>query len=140
MSEQKYTDEQFMAAIRKAVGIRGEDYVYPSKEEHPEYWLNTYLDNTDSSDNLSCRYRLKDGTPACIVGLALHEIDPALVPASSQVANASIILRDIGFSPEVRRPARAAQSAQDGGASWGEALRVFEACYAAEVDGKVNAS
>lgn len=126
----EYTDQQFIDAIRKAVEIRGEDYVYPSKEEHPEYWGNPYFDNTAISHNLVCRYQLDDGTPACIVGLALSLIDPGLVPASNITSAAAKVLRTKGFSKSIQSSADAAQCVQDGGGDWGEALKSFTSEYA----------
>lgn len=114
-----YTDEQFIAAIRKAVEIRGEDYVYPSKEEHPEYYIGI-------GASPSCRYQLDDGTPACIVGLALHQIDPGLVPEPGSTTLAGGVLRQIGFSRKVSEAATTAQLMQDDDASWGSALEAFE--------------
>lgn len=113
------TEEQFTQAMRDAVAERGEDWVYPQLP-------NDDSDRTDDWHEVgSCIYVHADGTPACLIGLALSKIDPALLPTRAEVEPACNFL--VGVVPEsVRYAAQAAQNAQDCGEPWGEALRSYE--------------
>ena len=128
------TRENFLAAMRKAVEKRGEDYVYPSLEEDPSLRGNAG----------ECLYS-KDGQPQCIIGMALYLIDPALMPTNVDKDELALNWAgdehryphlDMDAHPVLRRrgvtdrglldAAAAAQSLQDSGHRWGEALEVFE--------------
>ena len=67
------TRENFTAAMRAAVAERGEDWVYPERvsELAAPGWR--------PKRGHECVYVLPDGSPACLIGLALYKIDPALV-------------------------------------------------------------
>lgn len=109
-----YTDDQFTAAIRKAVEIRGADYLYPTPEfieRNPEY-----ADWRTAGNH--CKYQAA-GEPACLIGLALHLIDPELVPDEHSFQDADSVLEELGFDPGVARAALTAQTLQDEGESWG---------------------
>lgn len=117
------TDSDFIEAMEKAVALRGEDYIYPKN-------LPGWQDCTGS-----CVYSLKDGTPACIVGVALSLIDPDLVPAYGWNDNFSSsaveVLEELNasgktdFSEAVMNAAMWAQQDQDRGLPWGESLHTF---------------
>ncbi|WNM66241.1 hypothetical protein SEA_DEJAVU_109 [Microbacterium Phage DejaVu] len=128
MTERKFTDEQFIKAMREAVAERGEDYVYPKAEEKMNEDLGYKVTVNDDYHGLNgvCQYQTPDGTPACIVGLALSKIDPILVPRHGDATGAHEVLRKLGASYEVRKAASEAQQAQDQGATWGRALEEFE--------------
>ena len=109
------TRENFTAAMERAVTERGEDFVYP------EEWR--------TADGLgACKYSLGDGTPACIIGLALWYIDPGLVPDSSEFGGANAVLSELGVEdPILEVAARAAQINQDSRRTWGDALAAYKA-------------
>ena len=127
------TRENFLAAMRKAVEMRGEDYVYPSLEGDPSL----------RGDAGECLYS-KDGQPQCIIGMALYLIDPALMPTNvedDELAlnwdgdrhlycldmDAATVLRRRGVEDRgLLDAAEHAQSLQDNGRRWGEALEEFE--------------
>jgi hypothetical protein len=122
---QKYVTD----LMEGAVALKGEDYVYPKRAE--------------SEDEIGwggCDY-VRDGQPSCIVGhvlvaagvpveqLAAHEgnsawtVVPALKPEWGGVDD------DSHYYPESSPIARAldkAQSLQDAGSTWGEALEAFK--------------
>jgi hypothetical protein len=104
------TRENFTAAMEQAVKDRGEDFVYPDE------W---------NGAGGTCRYQLEDGTPACIVGYALHLIDPALVPGPENYSSADALLVNLGAPVDVANAARTAQFAQDFNQTWGEALQDY---------------
>ena len=104
------TLQQMREAIKAAVEERGEDFIYPR-------------DNEDWMINGVCRYRLEDGTPACIVGLAMSKIDPSIVLPEEQ--DAFDALEGIAET-EAQRYANDVQGRQDCGDSWGRALRCVE--------------
>jgi hypothetical protein len=125
MKHRAITEEEFTAALRAVVEERGADYVYPKYDEN--YTL------LDALGFPICQYSTPSGEPACIVGAALAKIDPELVPPYGYMKPAHSVLNDIiseesGFaeSPEWVWAARSAQSAQDAGRTWGEALTRYE--------------
>lgn len=107
------TEEEFTAAMEAAVAERGEDFVYPDE------WRDEYSE--------ACRYSLPDGTPACIIGLALHKINPALVPTYDNTERALDVFEAIGDVPQnVALAAQRAQSQQDADKTWGVALEAYK--------------
>lgn len=105
------TRENFTAAIIQAVAERGEDYVYPEDDKIMD----------------ACQYKTENGEPSCIIGLALHLIDPILVPERGSVAGARDILRDIGVTDAALLDAATdAQSVQDNFSPWGYALTAYK--------------
>lgn len=112
----RFTERQFTEALRSAVAERGEDYVYPSAEENPEWH--------DGGFGL-CLYQTHDGEPACIIGLALHKIDPDLVPSAYDTQGAYYVLEGYGIPENVRAAAHGAQAAQDNGETWGQAFEDY---------------
>ena len=116
------TRENFTAAMRAAVAERGEDWVYPAKgsELAGQGWRSEEYD--------ACVYVLPDGSPACLIGLALYKIDPALVEGlEGENASAFRLLHRLGVEDGgMCRAARKAQRTQDGGGTWGNALKIYE--------------
>lgn len=110
------TEEQFTAAMRAAVEERGADYVYP-------VWDRAGADDYHDKYG-TCKYSTPDGTPACIVGLALSKIDPALVPPYKHNAGAHD-LNVLGAGSDLAYAAFAAQQEQDDGGTWGSALEQY---------------
>lgn len=114
------TRENFTAAMRAAVAERGEDFVYPAEgsELAKQGWR---------SGEGTCVYVLPDGTPACLIGLALYKIDPGLLThVEFQPDSASRVMIRAGVQDEMLLLAAAmAQDEQDEGASWGESLKKY---------------
>jgi len=120
------TRETFTAAMEAAVAERGADWTYPEPTPKTPGYAGFQADDWHSGNWGACVYSTPDGTPACIIGLALHKIDPALVPEWDTVAPATSVLRDAGVTDYLLRvAARAAQREQDSGKTWGEALAVY---------------
>lgn len=124
----KVSYKQFMEAMEAAVAERGEDYIYPKFEGE--------ADDYHDSNGL-CRYSLEDGTPACIIGEVLNRLNPEWLPPHDLIRGATSVLSDIGPEAFYRRDygrivtaATEAQSSQDRGNTWGDALRT--ARYKAE--------
>lgn len=115
------TRENFTAAMRAAVAERGEDFVYPAQgsELAEQGWR---------SEGGTCVYVLPDGSPACLIGLALYKIDPGLLThVEFQYDDAISVMSRAGVRDELLRHAAAmAQEEQDGGAPWGDALSGYE--------------
>lgn len=118
MTTTEITRENFTAAITKAVEARGQDYHYPFEEklfseQGPEF-------------GASCQYKREDGSPSCIIGYALHLINPELVPERGEPIAASDLLNRLGVVDSyLMKAAEAAQYDQDNGTSWGRALQTF---------------
>jgi hypothetical protein len=115
------TVESFTQAMRDAVAERGESYVYPAGEPG---WRN---------DGGDCVYRTPDGAPACLIGLALHKLDPSLVPGHESTDGAWAVFRGLAVAGRVSAvvaervgvAADIAQTRQDYGNTWGEALDAY---------------
>jgi hypothetical protein len=128
MTEAAFTIEQFTAALEAAVAERGKDYIYPRGNR----------DYTTESG--TCVYSTPGGEPACLIGLALHKIDPSLVPEYGIVSGATDVLRALvdADDPESEEfnlflnAADNAQGAQDMAKTWGKALTTYKATLAGE--------
>lgn len=124
------TPEEFTAAMIAAVQERGAHYTYPTARKSAttdHYGLGMYTADDYHGPAGDCKYSTPDGTPACIIGLALHKIDPDLVPSYSDPnPPARAVLAPFGVGPLVRAAADAAQRTQDTGGSWGMALREYK--------------
>ena len=106
-------NETLRDLIARAVAEKGEDYIYPEDEK-------------DGDDGEMCRY-FYDGRPSCIIGhvLSYLGIDEAVEGAGAEVA-----LDGLGFSYEELRAADEAQTAQDEGCAWGQALISYDRALA----------
>jgi hypothetical protein len=113
------TVRQFTEAMRAAVAERGENWVYPANDQvaHDTGWRD---------GRGFCQYTTADGEPGCLIGLALHKIDPSIVPAYGSLMGADLTLKAFGLPHSVQVAAQSAQSAQDDGETWGEALAQYE--------------
>jgi hypothetical protein len=122
MKHRAITEEEFTAAMRAAVVERGADWVYP--RDDPNYVIIDRL-------YPMCKYSTRDGEPACIVGAALAKIDPELVPPFERNGSAVGVLEEIIGARRASRArwilaARYAQTVQDSGSTWGNALATYE--------------
>ena len=115
------TRENFTAAMRAAVAERGADWVYPAQgsELAEQGWR---------SEEGTCVYVLPDGSPACLIGLALYKIDPSLLThVEFQYHDASMVMSRAGVQDELLLlAADMAQDGQDVGMPWGDALSEYE--------------
>ena len=117
-------DLKIIAGIHKAVEDRGRDWVYPRFEEN-EKGEEVY--NKEWTRAGDCLYVKDDLTPACIVGYALVE---AGIPARDMqvLEDAEELVRahlSLDVSERMTLALDRAQSVQDRGGSWGEAVDAF---------------
>jgi hypothetical protein len=117
------TRDEFTAAMRKAVELRGADYVYP--KDQPGF---TKAQVSAFRSDPACLYvNAVTGEPACLIGLALSIIDPALLePVGTAIAPACRVLPELGVDYDAAYAADAAQQEQDKGETWGECLMIYE--------------
>lgn len=99
------TYAEMKAALVRAVSERGYDFVYP------EEW---------KGEEEGCLYRLPDGSPACIIGLAMSYLKPDAVLKEGRPARFS--LRNY-CEPRAIDLAMQVQCRQDTRRSWGAALK-----------------
>jgi len=144
VKETRFTPEAVTAAIRKVVANRGGGFTY------------------FPGNGAQCVYSTKKGEPDCIVGHVIAEIAPDVfkklheyeyggphgptsVSASwlcDALSNGGPAMNGVGrgwdfgtpedVSKQVSRALQAAQNAQDGGQTWGEALSRFESVISGE--------
>lgn len=110
------TQEAAMDALRDAVAEKGAEYVYPENEKI----------------GISCSY-VWDGRPSCIVGNALHRLGVSLdILGRFEMTTAASVLDSLRYrkilvvDTETRQAYDEAQTAQDDGRPWGEALAAAE--------------
>jgi hypothetical protein len=109
-----------LAALHKAVKDRGVNFKYPDDWRAPDVGMGYG----------GCMYSNEAGEPLCIVGYALHSIDPDLMPDEYDTSSASAVLDMLAdkIKPDEHRAIealyRAAQMEQDCGATWGDAVRI----------------
>jgi hypothetical protein len=139
MTKQTINIESFTIAIEKAVEDRGGDFVYPLAGMHRDAadlpLRQARLDSDWWIEGRSCAYFLPDGKPACIIGQALANLgyEEADLTRGQRFAASEMFdhIPDLESDMDVEEQTRLlyamdqAQSAQDGGNSWGEALREF---------------
>ena len=104
---------QILEGLRKAVELRGEDYVDPNSEERVSGCL--YVNDRDT-----------EPTPGCIVGTAYYVLTGELLGYEYEYTAASDPEFDDILDEEAKRVAAAAQKVQDEGGTWGQALREAE--------------
>lgn len=119
-------DRKFIAGMEAAVAERGADYVYPQ--------INTIVTD-DMHSNGMCVYRDSRGNPACLIGTALAkaEVHGTYIPEYHESArSASELFAEFededGKGPLswfIAEAADKAQTEQDNGAAWGDALVAF---------------
>lgn len=118
-------DRKFIKAMEAAVEERGERWTYPSGDD----WR--------TGDGKMCVYAKPDGSPACLIGLALFKVDPKLMPSyedsdSGRDMDAVSVLDrlvdggKLNLSTRTISGAYAAQNHQDRGGTWGDALDKFK--------------
>lgn len=115
------TGEGALGVLRLVVFEKGNGYVYPRAEDEVD----------------TCR-NFKDGQPSCIVGHVFARLGVTYELAVAAAMNGSMgaysSIRNLGsygwtdwtFSPEAQNALTSAQSWQDRGSTWGEALAAAE--------------
>lgn len=106
-----FTREQFTEAMEKAVAERGEDFVYPDE------WQNAYG---------FCQYYIEGIGAACLIGKALENLG---FDVRSLENNGAITILEEVFKITDRGlivAAQRAQTMQDWGQSWGDALMEYK--------------
>lgn len=134
----KTDDQRFIEAMHAAVEERGRDFIYP-KPEYDAVRAHGYVtDDWHVPQTAVCVYALPTGEPGCLIGMALHKIDPTFVPSYDDSAamdedmDADSVLTRLGdegklvLSLGVKQAARMAQQKQDGGLTWGTAIQTFD--------------
>lgn len=112
-----FTEEEVTKVFEDVVLEFGANYKYPTQEEHPEYW----------SDVGTCVYVTNGGEVACVIGQIYHRL--GATTQQLQGNRGSIGKgRDLGFEfpDNVQRGLSQAQSAQDDGETWGQALDEYK--------------
>ena len=127
MSERRiYTDEQVVEIAERVVAEFGLDYVYPKRADQ------------NATRSNGCDY-VRDGQPSCLAGRIVHRMGMPLDMLAmfeghgvQTVVGQARLLGVVDPYPNMERPisisnraARAlgmAQSMQDSGSTWGEAL------------------
>jgi len=112
------TIENFTKAMEEAVAERGSGWLYPDQ-------VATNVEDDWHTVSGTCQYQTKDGTPACIIGVALSKIDPDLVPEYDTNKSALAVLRNLGAGEALALAADVAQGMQDSGLRWGVALEEY---------------
>jgi len=100
--------------LRKAVEVRGADWVYP--HEWRTTAENTYFD--------LCQYAI-NGQPACIIGQVLFQLGLDLNKVDlffGSVAMAFGMYHDVQVDPDAIELLQKAQDQQDNGVAWGKAV------------------
>jgi hypothetical protein len=92
--------------LRKAVEVRGADWVYPDE------WRTPYE---------TCQYFLADGSPACIVGQVISQLSDE-APVSNTSLKIVASLAGIEVDADAEALLQRAQNWQDHGATWGESI------------------
>lgn len=124
MTEPRFTTEQAMEALRKAVELKGANYMYPDSEK-----------NTRTSEG-TCMYSHK-GQPSCIVGHVINILDPKVFagletqemlygPQGAEDLTLQGYLPADFWSKDTGRVMAIAQGMQDTRHSWGDALAEAE--------------
>lgn len=113
-----FTEEEVTKVFEDVVLEFGANYKYPTQEENPEYW---------SESGVACVYVTKKGKVACIVGQIYHRLGATTQQLQGN-GGATGKGNDLGFVfPEnVRLGLSCAQSAQDQGNTWGQALDEYK--------------
>lgn len=128
-----------LALLERAVAEKGEDYIYPQLAKVAGKFI--YGPDDYHSDNGVCVYQTRyTRQPACIVGHALHYrglLQNVVDAGRNEGCGPHILADKLGlFTGDAADFLSEVQGAQDGGKTWGAALRVGLAYLA---DREVNA-
>lgn len=107
MTKTKITGKQAIKALKKAVELKGEDYVYPESKRGLEG---------------ECLYQA-EGEPLCIVGVALDSLGVDLKGRTNLgVRLINTYWKGVKLTPKAQEIFAKAQQIQDENGTWGDAL------------------
>lgn len=108
------TFERAVELAHEVVAEFGEDYVYPADQKRAE----------DGGSSPSCVY-VHENKPSCLVGQILHRHGVDLFDLSKEEFRGAhfVAFHLAGADMDTRQFLDAAQSSQDKGNTWGEAVR-----------------
>jgi len=109
------TEDEFTAALRQAVESRGADYRYDKEAAAGGVF-----------------YSLDGEVGSCIMGVTFEILGLGLPTEGKTISTYIVSLEDSGdvkFDPGVHTAAGVAQSVQDSGGTWGEALIRYEEAF-----------
>jgi hypothetical protein len=114
--------EKALALLAAEVRTEGPQFVYKRDER---------VDENGDMQGINCRY-VEDGNPSCLVGRvlfragvpieAIHNLDTQWNGMSESIGDAKFP-DDVNLTLDAREVLQAAQTSQDAGQTWGEALR-----------------
>lgn len=110
------THDDVIGALRAVVAEKGADYVYVNRNGEV------------ASDSVQCYYVHGD-QPGCIAGAAFHKLGvPLEVLAEFELQDAGYVAKQVlqFVSYDTQGALTVAQQTQDGGGTWGQALRDAE--------------
>lgn len=121
---EKTTTEVLLTGLAEAIAERGPGWKYPDFSTTPAAELPVWFGTTES-----CIYSKPDGTPACIVGLALDKAKMKR-PTYGFERNSQDVIRLFKsypadydeIEPEVVLFLHHVQAQQDGGTNWGDSV------------------
>lgn len=116
MNYSEVTLELALKTLRKIVKERGKDWVYPPVHEKPEWRV----------PGGACRYFLKDGSPACIIGYLIKELD---LPFDSSYEGEKAVNLSHLWKQSVGNFLGRVQASQDQGLALGAVLEYAEKDY-----------
>jgi hypothetical protein len=123
------TQENVLDALEKAVEEKGEDFIYVNNEGHSS------RNKFGEAAAIMCHYvHYDDGTPiaGCIAGNVLNRLGVSLdILSEKETQPIRIVLSELmdeevvtlAFDSKVSLLLSTAQCAQDGGQTWGDALK-----------------
>jgi hypothetical protein len=134
------TGKQMLQAMEKAVAERGDGWTYPDTGNCVYFYEPEYYDHTPDEEGMISPMVVEFGNeaqPACLVGLALSYIDRSILVDISESGNngegISVLATEqsrVSMDRMAVTISAIAQSAQDGGAPWGDALIKAKEFYA----------
>lgn len=128
MTDTKFTMDQTLVWLRRAVAERGNDFDYcKTYKRGKQSGENPF--GTSNADN--CRYvEGIDGgipEPGCIAGHVFHQAGVSLEDlVKHEYTSAGVAAPKLGFTKPASEMLHLAQRIQDRGGSWGEALTAAE--------------
>jgi hypothetical protein len=114
------TEEQFTAAMERAVEKRGAEWRYPDHHQAPPGF---YSGNCPT-------YQDHEGNPTCLIGAAMHQLGMTLPYAGMGGSASALSVLGGSMSGSVAMAARCAQIHQDHLETWGDAFAVYRAALA----------
>lgn len=134
----KIKKKKAIALMEKAIEQRGRDWLFPTDASPmgcfylvtPRVWADVENNMPEDSDTEEELHGLKEGDPACLVGVALSLLHNDTINRAMEdrvydnitALSETLRLSGITFTNKALRVLDVAQAAQDTGSTWGEAL------------------